>query len=239
MPKDGVKLLKHSDILSFEEIVDITKTAVEMGVAKVRLTGGEPLLRRGILDLVAAIGAIEGIEDFAMTTNGILLPQYAQGLADAGLKRVNISLDTIDADRYQKLTRCGNLADCLAGIEAAKKAGLTPIKLNCVVGRLSNESDSDMVRKFGVANGLQVRIIREMIFETGGFSVVEGGIGGDCARCNRLRLSSDGIIRPCLFSDTSFSVRQLGHKQALKAAIAQKPKAGGPCSHNLMHQIGG
>ncbi len=239
MPREGIKLLKHSDILSFEEIVDITKTAVDMGITKVRLTGGEPLVRHGIINLVEAIAAINGITDFAMTTNAALLAQYAQSLADAGLHRANISLDTIDAERYRQLTRCGDINQVFTGIEAARTAGLNPIKLNCVVGQFSRESDAQAVKDFGNSNGLEVRIIRQMFFETGCFSVVEGGTGGDCVRCNRLRLSSDGKIRPCLFSDTSFSVRQLGPKQAIQQAVAQKPEAGGPCTHNLMHQIGG
>jgi cyclic pyranopterin phosphate synthase len=239
MPQEGIKLLKHSDILSFEEIVEVTKTAVAMGITKVRLTGGEPLVRHGILNLVQAIGMIKGIEDFAMTTNGILLAQYAQALADAGLKRVNISLDTIDADRYRQLTRCGDIEHVFTGIEAAQKAGLSPVKLNCVVGQFSRESDAQAVKEFGKSNDLEVRIIRQMFFETGCFSVVQGGTGGDCARCNRLRLSSNGRIRPCLFSDISFNTRLLGPRQAIQQAVAEKPKAGGPCTHNLMHQIGG
>lgn len=239
MPEGGIKLLRHSDILSLEEIVEVTESAVEMGITKVRLTGGEPLVRRGILNLVESIGAIEGIEDFAMTTNGILLSQYAQALADAGLMRVNISLDTMDTDRYRQLTRCSGVEHVLKGIDAAQKAGLEPIKLNCVVGQFSRESDAQAVKEFGKTNGLEVRIIRQMYFETGCFSVVQGGSGGDCVRCNRLRLSSDGKIRPCLFSDISFSVRQSGSRQALQQAVAHKPAAGGPCTHNLMHQIGG
>jgi len=239
MPEEGIELLNHTDILSFEEIVEVTKTAVDMGITKVRLTGGEPLVRHSILNLVEAISDIEGIEDFAMTTNGILLSQYAQALADVGLNRVNISLDTIDADRYRQLTRFGDINCVLDGIEAAQKAGLNPIKLNCVVGNFSQESDTDAVKKFGIANGLEVRIIRQMFFETGCFSVVEGGDGGDCIHCNRLRLSSGGKIRPCLFSDTSFGIRQLGIRQALELAVAQKPAEGGPCSNNLMHRIGG
>lgn len=239
MPQEGVKLLSHNDILSFEEIIEVAKAAVEMGITKIRLTGGEPLVRRGILNLVESISSIEGIDDFAMTTNGILLSQYAQALADAGLKRVNVSLDTVDAEKYRQLTRCGCLDDCLTGIDAAQKAGLNPIKLNCVVGQYSSRSDARAVKEFGRSNGFEVRIIQQMIFETGCFSVVEGGDGGDCIRCNRLRLSSDGYIRPCLFWDTCFSVRQLGVKQAILQAINQKPEAGGPCTHNMMHRIGG
>ncbi len=239
MPEDGIELLKYKDILSFEEIVEVIETAVAMGITKVRLTGGEPLVRRGILNLVQSVDTIKDIEDFAMTTNGILLAQYAQALVDAGLKRINISLDTIEANRYRQLTRCGDINDVFAGIEAAQKAGLNPIKLNCVVGQFSRESDAQAVKEFGNSNGLKVRIIRQMFFETGCFYVVEGGTGGDCVRCNRLRLSSEGKIHPCLFSDISFSVRQLGPEQAIQQAVAQKPEAGGPCAHNVMHQIGG
>lgn len=239
MPREGIKLLKHSDILSFEEIVDITKTAVDMGITKVRLTGGEPLVRRGIINLVETIAAINGITDFAMTTNAALLAQYAQSLADAGLHRVNISLDTIDAERYRQFTRCGDINQVFNGIEAARTAGLKPVKLNCVVGRFSNESDAEEVKEFGRTNGLEVRIIRQMFFETGCFSIVQGGTGGDCFKCNRLRLSSDGKIRPCLFSDISFSVRCIGAGSALQRAVDEKPEAGGPCAISGMYQIGG
>jgi cyclic pyranopterin phosphate synthase len=223
MPEDGIELLRHNDILSFEEIVEVVNVAVRMGITKVRLTGGEPLVRQGIISLVEAIAQIKGIDDFAMTTNGVLLAQYAPALARAGLKRINISLDSVDAIQYRQLTRCGDLDQVFAGIRAARQAGLNPIKLNCVVGRFSGDSDAQAVKEFGKANGLEVRIIRQMVFETGSFSVVEGGLGGDCARCNRLRLSSDGSIHPCLFSDTSFSVRQVGPEQALQLAIAQTP----------------
>ncbi len=191
MPAEGIKLLKHEDILSFEEIVNITRLAVAMGITKVRLTGGEPLVRRSIINLVEMIAGIKGIDDFAMTTNGVLLAECAQGLADAGLARVNISLDTMDPERYRWLTRCGDIRRVFAGIEAARNAGLNPVKLNCVVGKFSSESDAEAVKEFGCANGLEVRIIRQMDFRTGYFSIVAGGAGGDCKQCNRIRLSSD------------------------------------------------
>lgn len=239
MPEEGIKLLKHEDILSFEEIILLTKTAVDMGITKVRLTGGEPLVRHGIEKLVKEIGSIKGIKDFAMTTNGLLLAKYAKSLADAGLHRVNVSLDTTDPKRYRQFTRCGDVEQVFAGIKAAQTAGLDPIKINCVVGDFSDESDADSVKEFGLANNLQVRFIRLMHFETGNFSIVEGGAGGDCEKCNRLRLSSDGKIRPCLFSDISFDTRRLGPKQAIQQAVAEKPETGGPCKHNWMHGIGG
>ncbi|MEJ2648430.1 MAG: radical SAM protein, partial [Sedimentisphaerales bacterium] len=145
MPEEGIRLLNHSDIMSFEEIVELTRIAVSMGITKVKLTGGEPLVRKGIVKLVESIAAIEGIEDFGMTTNGTLLAQYAHGLADAGLKRVNISLDTINSAKYKELTRCGCIDDVFNGIDAAKNTGFNPIKLNCVVGRFSNTSDEQEV----------------------------------------------------------------------------------------------
>jgi len=239
MPQEGVELLKHEDILSFEEITEITKAAVAMGITKVRITGGEPLVRRGIVELVRAIGAIDGIADFAMTTNGILLSEYAQSLADAGLHRVNISLDTVNPDRYKKITQLGSLEHVFNGIKAAQKAGLAPIKINCVIGKFSHESDAEAVKEFGRKNGIAVRIIRQMTFETGSFAIVEGGSGGDCPRCNRLRLSSDGKIRPCLFSDMYFDVRSLGACEAIRQALANKPDAGGLCQNAKMHRIGG
>ena len=239
MPAEGISLLRHEDILSFEDIFEITKAAVKMGIKKVRLTGGEPLVRRGIVDLVRLLASIDGIEDLAMTTNGILLAQYAKDLFLAGLQRVNISLDTVDADRYRHLTRGGDVQAVFTGIQAAQEAGLTPIKLNCVVGPDSVPSDVEAVKEYGQRKGLQVRVIRQMTFATGCFSVVEGGTGGDCKRCNRLRLSSDGKIRPCLFSDVFFDVRKLGAIEAIEQAVHHKPKAGMPCGHTAMQVIGG
>jgi GTP 3',8-cyclase len=239
MPESGVRLLRHEEILSFEEIAEVVGAAVDMGVRRVRLTGGEPLTRRGIVDLVGMIAEIDGIDDLSMTTNAALLAEFAPALAAAGLRRVNISLDTLDEQRFAELTRGGDLAEVLAGIDAAEAAGLTPIKLNCVVGELTASGDAEAVQAFGRARGFEVRLIRHMYFETGEFTVVDGGTGGDCPRCNRLRLSSDGHIRPCLFSDVSFNVRQLGPAEALQQAVEGKPAAGGPCQHNWMHGIGG
>ncbi len=237
MPADGVTLLRHEDILSFEAIADVARGAVAMGITKVRLTGGEPLARRGIVTLVEMLGAIDGLADLAMTTNGVLLARYADDLARAGLDRVNVSLDTTDPQRFAELTRGGDVAVVLEGIAAARRAGLTPIKLNCVVGPCNG--DADLVREYGRTHGYEVRTIRLMDFEAGRFSVVEGGSGGDCPNCTRLRLSSDGHIRPCLFSDVAFDVRELGPAEAIRRAVAAKPEAGGPCSHNWMHGIGG
>lgn len=239
MPAEGIKLLRHEDILNFDEIVEVTKVAVALGVDKVRITGGEPLVRKGIVDLVQMIGAIKGIKDFAMTTNGTLLEKHAAALANAGLQRINISLDTLDPERYKQITRFGNIEDVFKGIESAKRAGLLPIKINCVVNESSNEPDAVAVKKFCAENDLKVRFIKEMNLETGKFSRVEGGDGGDCSRCNRLRLTSDGKILPCLFSDLGYDVRELGAEQALRMAIGDKPESGTVNHLKQFSNIGG
>ncbi|MEA3317950.1 MAG: radical SAM protein, partial [Bacteroidota bacterium] len=214
MPEEGIKLIPHKEILTYDEIVDVIKTGVNKGINKVRLTGGEPLVRKGIVELVEMISKIEGINDFGMTTNGILLDKYAQQLADAGLHRVNISLDTMDAAKYHEVTRLGDINNVFKGIEAAKKAGLTPIKINCVISKSHDEPDAKAVGKFCAENDLQIRYIHEMDLEKGEFSVVEGGTGGDCKICNRLRLTANGNIMPCLFSNQGYNVRELGIDEA-------------------------
>ncbi len=239
MPEGAIRLLPREQIMSFEEIVEVARAAVRIGFNKVRLTGGEPLVRRDIEVLVGMLAEIQGIQDLAMSTNGILLADCADALAAAGLRRVNISLDATDPRRYAEITGGGDVQRVFAGIKAARKAGLVPIKLNCVVTNSSAEPDAISVAQFARQNGLEVRFIHMMDLPSGKFSVVEGGSGGDCPRCNRVRLSSDGMIRPCLFSDIAFGVRKLGAVQALKQAIREKPAAGGPCMHNWMHGIGG
>lgn len=239
MPQEGVKLMRHQDILTFDEIAEVTKTAVSMGVDKVRITGGEPLVRKGIVDLVKMLAEIPGINDLAMTTNGTLLGKFARPLADAGLHRVNISLDTLDSEKYRQITRVGKLEDALRGIRAAKDAGLTPIKINCVVDKNSDEPDAQQVRKFSEEHGLQVRFIPQMNLDTGEFGVVEGGDGGNCKKCNRLRLTSDGKVMPCLFSELGYDVRKLGAKKAIELAVGNKPKSGTVNHVNHFSNIGG
>jgi cyclic pyranopterin phosphate synthase len=239
MPEEGVELVPHDRILSFEEILDVVRTAVGMGVDKVRLTGGEPLVRRDIVGLVEMLAGVEGIRDLAMTTNGILLQALAGPLKKAGLMRVNVSLDALDPDRYRELTRGGDVRQVLEGIHAARKAGLAPVKLNCVVEKSSAEPDARAVAAFAAENGYQARFIRRMDVYKAEFSVVEGGDGGDCKRCNRLRLSSDGMISPCLFCDLAFGVRELGAAEAIRQAVAAKPESGRTGRHSGLYAIGG
>jgi len=239
MPEEGVTPVPHENVMSYEEIAQVVRVAVTMGIDKVRLTGGEPLVRKGIVTLVSMLARITGIRDLAMTTNGALLETYAKPLAEAGLHRVNISLDALDPDRYRQITRGGDLGRVLAGIEAARSAGLTPIKLNCVVNESSREPDAQAVARFARANDLQVRFIRRMNIAAGQFWPIEGGTGGNCRLCNRLRLSSEGVIRPCLFSDLGFSVRELGPGEAIRQAVRAKPQSGKISITNTFYNVGG
>lgn len=226
MPPGGVPPIRHEDVLSFEEMAGFVQAATEFGVRKVRITGGEPLVRRNVVTLVQMLRAVPGIEDFGLTTNGTLLARFAAPLAAAGLRRINISLDAVDPQRYAMLTRGGNVGDVLEGIQAARDAGFFPIKLNCVIARSPEEPDAQAVAALGTRLGLDVRYIPRMDLSAGVFSKVIGGTGGDCGRCNRLRLSCDGWIRPCLFSDIKFNVRELGPQEALRRAIDAKPESG-------------
>lgn len=238
MPERGVPHLRHEDILSFEEIYEVVTTAVSMGIEKVRLTGGEPLVRRDIVHLVTMLGEIEGIRDFAMTTNGQRLAYYAKPLADAGLHRVNVSLDALDPLVYSQITRGGDVRRVLEGIQAAREAGLHPIKINCVIQESPEEVNAQAVSAFAAQEGLQIRFIRRMHLPTGRFYQVIGGEGGNCVACNRLRLSCDGMVRPCLFSNICFNVRELGAANAIRSAIAAKP-CSGAMSTALFNVVGG
>ncbi len=239
MPEEGVKLISHSDILSFDEITEFTRVAVNNGISKVRITGGEPLVRKGIVDLVGMIGQIEGITDLSMTSNAILLGKYARDLKQAGLNRINISLDTMDEEKYSYITRGGDINSVLEGINAAIDAGLLPVKINCVIKQSHDEPDAVEVTKFANDMGIQIRYIKEMSLSGGKFSIVEGGDGGNCAICNRLRLTANGMVKPCLFNNLEFSVRDLGYEEAIKQAVDQKPRCGSVNNTSNFYNLGG
>ncbi|MEE9618342.1 MAG: GTP 3',8-cyclase MoaA [Anaerolineae bacterium] len=257
MPPDGVSWRPHEMILRYEEIETVVRAAAELGIGKVRLTGGEPLVRMGIVDLVRNLARIPGVDDLAMTTNGILLSRCAAGLAEAGLQRVNVSLDTLRPARFQRITRLGRLEDVLTGMEAAWRAGLEPVKINTVVIRGMNDDEVvDLARKT-MEVGWNVRFIELMPVGNGVLAsgewrervvtaeeirqkieaalgelepakVIAGGgparyyrLPGAkgtlgfitpisehfCYRCNRLRLTADGQLRPCLLSDEEINLR--------------------------------
>jgi cyclic pyranopterin phosphate synthase len=258
MPQGGIPSRPHREVLRYEEIETIVRAAAELGITKVRLTGGEPLVRLGVVDLVRMIADIPGIDDLAMTTNGVLLARYAKDLADAGLDRVNISLDTLDPERFRRITRCGELADVLLGIEAARQADLQPIKINTVVIRgLNDDEVIDLAAKTVEADWWNIRFIELMPIGDGDLmndswegqvvtvyqvrKRIEVALGSlkpakmsagngparyhrlpgakgtigfitpisehFCYKCNRLRLTADGQLRPCLLSDQEIDLR--------------------------------
>ncbi|MGD2207385.1 MAG: GTP 3',8-cyclase MoaA [Anaerolineae bacterium] len=279
MPTKGIKKRPHASILSYEELTLVVRAAAQLGICKVRLTGGEPLARLGLPQFVRMIADIPGIDDLSMTTNGTLLARHAQALADAGLHRVNISLDTLHPDRFQQITRRDRLDRVWAGIEAAHAAGLTPIKLNMVVvSGLNDDEVTDFARRT-LTDGWHVRFIELMPIganipwagdgavpvpeirariesEIGPLEPVHGPKGNGPARyyhlpgaegtigfigalshhfcntCNRLRLTADGRLRPCLLNEQEIDLRGplragadlAAVRSLLSEAIHQKPQ---------------
>ncbi len=292
IPQTGVSKQDHRDILSYDEIIAITRAAVGLGIRKVRVTGGEPLVRRGLAELCRGIKDIPGLGELALTTNGLLLGDMAQPLKTAGVDRVNISIDTLRPDRYAHITRGGKLEQALEGIQAAGRAGLRPIKLNVVlIGGFNDDEIKDFVR-LTQDHPYEVRFIELMPIGEGlslwreGFlpnttvlgavpdlTPIPDGSGGVaklyrlpggkgqvglinpvschfCASCNRLRLTADGMLKPCLHSDTEIPVRGLKDralKEAIEYAISLKPQSRGDdlsdtrpsAADRCMNQIGG
>lgn len=252
MPAGGVLPSRHREILSYEEIIRIVEIAAGLGVKKIRLTGGEPLTRKNITFLIAAIKRIGGIEDLSMTTNGVLLAKYAQEISDAGLDRVNVSIDSFVPDRYRKITGGGSIDNILRGLSAAEKAGLRPLKINMVPVRGLNDEEIKDFARLTLGSDWHVRFIELMptgaldfwspgkyvttdemkrtietlgplspvrmrkhgpskYFRLEGAKGVIGFISAlthhFCEDCNRLRLTADGKLRPCLFSETEIDLR--------------------------------
>ncbi len=326
MPEEGVPPKPHASILRYEEIARIARLAVSLGVRSIRITGGEPLVRRGIASLVGALAGLRsaGLHDLSMTTNGSLLAPVAQDLAAAGLDRVNISLDTLRADRFRRITRWGDLAAVLEGTGAALSAGLAPVKVNVVVTRDNVDEVQDFAF-FAMSTGLQVRFIelmplghasamqpgayesaehmKDLLEESG--SLREAGNGGPgsgparyyawvpyhgikpspgaqdaaeavarkalshreggapaivgfitaisshfCPGCNRLRLTADGRLAPCLWSPEEVDIGTILRSGApdeeiirvLQSAVAAKPleyATLGGLSRRRMSRLGG
>lgn len=291
MPPEGVRKQAHDQILSLEEIGEIARAAVELGVKKIRLTGGEPLVRRGVLSLCRELRRIPRLQELTLTTNGLLLPGMAAELKAAGVDRVNVSLDTLDPEKYRRITRGGCLEDALAGIQAARDAGLTPLKLNCVLIGGFNDDEITALAALTERAPVEVRFIELMpIGDTAGFgpdaylpceAVLERlprlepaageragvaerfrlpGAAGTvglirplsrcfCAQCDRIRLTADGYLKPCLHSREEISVRGLHGpdlRRRLEQAIRHKPEQHGQLSASArsesargMNRIGG
>jgi len=162
MPAEGVNKKEHQDIMRLEEIENIVKAAVKLGIDKVRITGGEPLVRKGIVGLVENLAGIEGLKDLSMTTNGLLLKKYAPDLKQAGLHRLNISLDSLDRAKYRRMTRCGDLGDVWEGIKIAEEVGFSPLKINVVlIGGYNDDEIEDFVN-LTLKDDVEVRFIELM-----------------------------------------------------------------------------
>ena len=239
MPSEHVGRSLSQEVLSLEELAGIVRTLAPLGITKVRLTGGEPLIRPGIENLVGMIASIEGIQEVAMTTNGQGLEGKAMTLAQNGLKRVNISLDTLDPDRYRVLTGGGEIRKVLKGIEASIHAGLSPVKINCVLTPDTTSGETEALKEFCTTRGLKLRFIRQMDLSRGKFWKVEGGQGGHCISCNRMRLTADGRFIPCLFNEKEYHIRDHGIRGAFEKAIRHKPRNGRANTRNTFYSIGG
>ncbi|MBN1298007.1 radical SAM protein [bacterium] len=239
MPESGVSYIPHESILRYEEIRDVVIAAVAAGITRFRLTGGEPLVRPGLTNLVTLIRDVSGVEEIALTTNGSLLAPMAIPLKQAGVDRANISLDTLNPARFRDITRGGDVRDVLRGIDAALEADMTPVKLNIVVFPGESDRDAREVEAFAAARGCFSRRIQKMDLQAGDFAVVEHSDRRNCRVCNRLRLTSNGWVRSCLMDDTMFSVRTLGAAEAIHRAIVSKPEYGKGTSIIGMNFIGG
>jgi len=196
MPPEGVPSQPHESILRYEEIELIVQAAAELGITKIRITGGEPLVRLGIADLVRRIAAVPGIDDLAMTTNGTLLADYAADLAQAGLKRVNVSLDTLQPERFRRITRLGTLEDVLTGMEAAHEAGLCPVKINTVVIRGLNDDEVIDFARRTLESDWNVRFIEMM--PVGTWSLEQGGWRDQVVTAQEIHSNIEATLGPLL-----------------------------------------
>ena len=290
MPEDGVCKKEHVDMLTEDELISAVEVAASLGITKVRITGGEPLVKKNIVSICRRTAAVEGIKEVCLTTNGVLLPQLAKPLKEAGVKRLNLSLDTLDPEKYAYITRVGKLENFKAGLDAAFEAGFEKIKINAVLIGGFNDNEivqlTDLTRQYP----LDMRFIEMMpMYDSGDFDekafvpysrvlevlpeaepvAADGGVAklyrlpdakGNiglisplnahfCGECNRLRLTADGKLKPCLHSSDEYSIKGLdadGMKAVFEEAIWNKPAWHGDLdavhrsqAGRNMNQIGG
>src|SRR3972149_2480738 len=277
MPQEGISLIPHEEILTYEEILRIVRVFAAEGISKVRLTGGEPLVRRGIVEFISFLSQIEEIQDLSLTTNGILLKEFAADLKRAGLKRINISLDSLKKERFCQITRKDDFERVWSGIEETLRVGLSPIKINMVAIRGVNDDEIEAFARLTLHLPVTVRYIEYMpsgngedwkksdllttpqiksrLEKVGPLICItsdpwdgpakrfrlEGALGEIgligavsshfCSDCNRLRLTPDGKIRTCLFSDEEIDIKEFLRKggsdrdlkEQLLIALTKKP----------------
>lgn len=288
MDNEGIKKREHNEILTIEELINISRIAVECGINKIRLTGGEPLVRKGVLQLCEGLKAINGLEELVLTTNGAKLSEMAKDLKSVGVDRLNISLDTLNDDKFRKITRIGCLEDVIKGIDEAINVGFKDIKINVVLMAGINDDEISKFIDFMKDNPVNVRFIELMpigpckewyndryistnivtekvpdlvpikkdgVANTFRLKDAMGTVGLIspitnifCNECNRLRITADGRLLPCLHSSLEYQIKGLSNKdikEAFYTAIRNKPR-----SHNIvekhisdnsdyMHEIGG
>ncbi len=231
----------HDDILSYEQIHSVAKVAAGLGITKIRLTGGEPTVRKNIDRLVAKLSTVKGIEEVSMTTNATLLTSLAGKLKKAGLARVNISIDSLDPARYTRVTGGGNLADALAGLDEAIAADLTSIKINMVILENTTEQEIEKLARFCRDKNLHLqKIMRFSLYDRLDLSTrFKTQRPPKCSRCNRLRITADGFLKPCLFSNDEIKIDFTDIAGSITKAVQRKPENGSSCANRVMSQIGG
>lgn len=289
MPEEGVCKKRHEEMLREDEMIQAVEAAASLGITKLRITGGEPLVKKNIVSICRRAAAVEGIREVCLTTNGILLPALAVTLKEAGVKRLNISLDTLDAEKYAYITRTGSLSQAVEGIRAAMDAGFEKVKLNTVLIGGFNEEEIVPLAELTLRYPIDLRFIEMMPMVEGGFGPeaflpntrvlevlpqleeqpADGGVARlyrlpgalgrvglispvnahFCAACNRIRLTADGKLKPCLHSAEEYSIKGLdreGMRSVMERAIYNKPAWHGELnaqnpSHagRNMNQIGG
>lgn len=287
MPESGVTKKEHEDMLSIEEMTEIVRAAHTLGINKIRLTGGEPLVRKGIVTLCRNIKAISGDIELGITTNGSLLTPMAKELKNAGVDRLNISLDSLNPDTFQSITRGGDLQDVLNGIEAAQQAGFENIKINTVLLKGVNENDIIDLIMLTKDHPIHVRFIElmplgvakhwgadrfisaaaiEKYLRNAPLMKIDGvarvyGIPGHkgtlglicpmsnsfCPTCNKIRVTADGRLKPCLHSEQEINLRGLSGDEliaAIQSGVMQKPESHtfgleGAVTGRYMNEIGG
>ena len=290
MPAEGVCKKNHADMLTEDEIILAVEAAASLGIRKIRITGGEPLVKKNIVSICRRAAAVEGIEEVCLTTNGILLPRLGQALKEAGVKRINLSLDTLDPEKYAHITRIGKLEAFYAGLDAAFAAGFEKIKINAVLIGGFNDDEIIPLTNLTKEYPLDMRFIELMpILDSDEFGEhayvpysrvleklpdavpveADGGVAklyrlpgslGNvglisplnahfCGTCNRVRLTADGKIKPCLHSDVEYTIKGMdfdGMKAELEKAIWNKPQWHGDLdavhrsqAGRNMNQIGG
>ncbi len=267
MPEEGVEKKGHSEMMTEEELMSLVRAAAALGIKKLRVTGGEPLIKKNIVSICRTLSSIPGIEELCLTTNGTKLPQLAKELKAAGVNRLNLSLDTLDAEKYAYITRRGRLEDFMAGLDAALEAGFDKLKINSVLIGGFNDNEIRPLAELTLKYPVDVRFIEMMpMYDSGDFGpqsfisytkVLEelpeavemppdgsvaklwrlpGAMGNVglispisahfCSECNRIRLTSDGKLKPCLHSGEEYSIKGLdydGMYELLKDVIWNKP----------------